>query len=174
MPMPTKYRPEMCVQARKLCLLGATDKQLADFFEVHEVNLREWKTKHPEFGEALRKAKDEADGTIAQALFHRARGYKHLAVKFFQHEGKIIHKRYVEHLAPDTTACIFWLKNRRPDVWRDRHELTGANGGAIEHKIEDVTDVEAARAVAFAMAEGAHAVTKAKRSGNAAAKEKVT
>lgn len=174
MPMPTKYRPEMCRLAYKACLLGATDKQLAEILEIHETNLNEWKKRHPDFAAALRKGKDEADAAVAQSLYHRARGYRHIAFKMFQSDGKVITKRYVEHFPPDTTACIFWLKNRRPDVWRDRHELTGANGGPVEHRVEEMPDVEAARHVAFAMAEGAEAVKRAQRTGNQAAKtEKV-
>jgi len=159
----------MVKQAKKLCLLGATDKQLAEFFEVHVSNIDAWKNTHPEFGEALRRGKEGADAVVAQSLYHRAKGYKHIAFKMFQNDGVVLTKRYVEHFAPDTTACIFWLKNRRPDLWRDRHELTGANGGPVETL--DVSKIEAARAIAFMLEEGRQAVLRAQKSGNAAGKK---
>jgi hypothetical protein len=54
-------------------------------------------------------------------LFRRATGYVHEAVKIFMPAGATapIHSTYTERFAPDTVACIFWLKNRRPDLWRD-------------------------------------------------------
>lgn len=47
------------------------------------------------------------------------KGYSYDAVKIFQHNGKPVKVPYVEHVPPDTTACIFWLKNRKPEAWRD-------------------------------------------------------
>lgn len=166
MPMPTKYRPEMCALAFKVCLLGATDKQLADILEVHETNLNEWKAKHPEFAEALKKGKTIADAEVAHSLYRRATGYKHIAFKFFQSEGRVITKRYVHHYAPDTMAGMYWLNNRMRLNWRTRqdHEHSGPNGGPIE-----VTDtLEAGRRVAFALTRAA--IEKANRSSKGAAK----
>ena len=78
---PTEYRPEYNEQARKLCLLGATDAQLADFFGVSETTINNWKLAHPEFLESLKAGKEKADALVAHALYHRAIGYKHDAVK---------------------------------------------------------------------------------------------
>lgn len=130
---PTKYKPEYIEQARKLCLLGATDRELADFFEVAESTLNLWKLEHPEFSESLKSGKEAADERVERSLFHRAIGYKHDAVKMFQAGGAVISEQYVEHYPPDTTAAIFWLKNRKPKEWRDRHqqELSGPDGGPI-------------------------------------------
>lgn len=120
---PSKYKEEYAEQAYKLCLLGATDKELADFFEVNEDTINEWKKKHEEFSEALKRGKVEADSVIASKLYHRAKGYEHKAVKFATHEGMITDQvEYIEHYPPDTTAAIFWLKNRQPAKWRDKQE----------------------------------------------------
>ena len=75
-----------------------------------------------------------SDGEIAQSLFSRAMGYSHPEVHISQFEGRIIKTEITKHYPPDTTACIFWLKNRRPDLWRDVHRLehTGKDGTPIQ------------------------------------------
>ena len=168
-----KFEPKMVRQVRKLAIAGMTDDQIAGVFEVAISTLNRWKEKYPEFMAAMKEGKDIADAEIVNALYHRAKGFRHIAFKIMQFEGKAVTKRYVEHFPPDTTACIFWLKNRQPELWRDvnRFEHTGKDGAPIQ--TEEVTDVEAARIVAFAMATGADAVTKAAKSGNAAAKKGV-
>src|SRR5689334_5578702 len=118
---PTDFRPEFPEQAYKLCLLGAIDKELADFFDVSEQTINAWKEAQPEFLDALKRGKRDADANVANRLYQRAMGYSHKAVKIFMPAGasEPVYAPYTEHYAPDTTACIFWLKNRRPDLWRD-------------------------------------------------------
>ncbi|EAX47547.1 conserved hypothetical protein [Thermosinus carboxydivorans Nor1] len=130
---PTEYKAEYAEQAYKLCLLGATDKEIADFFGVNEKTLNNWKQKHPDFLQSLKEGKEEADAKVAKSLYHRALGYSHEAVKIMQYEGEVIQVPYIEHYPPDTTACIFWLKNRQPKLWRDKveQEITGPDGGPI-------------------------------------------
>jgi serine protease inhibitor len=133
---PTKYDAKYPEQAYKLCLLGATDERIADFFGVNVDTIHEWKKVHKEFSDALKEGKEQADAVIAQSLFHRAKGYKHDAIKIFADPktGSVEKVDYVEHYPPDTTACIFWLKNRQPRQWRDKveTELTGKDGGAVQ------------------------------------------
>lgn len=126
---PTKYKPEYCQQAYKLCLLGATDKGLANFFEVTESTLNLWKKEYPEFSESLKEGKEEADAVVASSLFHRATGYSHPDVDIKIFKGKIIKTQLVKHYPPDSTAAIFWLKNRNPSKWRDKQE--------IEHSVSE-------------------------------------
>ncbi len=120
---PTKYKEEYCKQAEKICLLGATDEFLADYFEVNVSTLNEWKVKHPEFREAIKKGKDDADLKVAESLYHRACGYSHKEEKVFNNQGEIVTHETTKHYAPDPTALIFWLKNRQPKQWRDKQEL---------------------------------------------------
>lgn len=124
MARPTSYKPEYAEQAKKLCRLGAKDSELADFFGVTEQTINNWKTAHPVFFESLKEGKALADAEVADKLFKRATGYEHPAVKIVANantgQEHVVH--YTERYAPDTTACIFWLKNRRPDVWRDKTE----------------------------------------------------
>ncbi len=133
---PSAYKPEYCEQAFKLCLLGATDKDLGDFFGVSEQTINAWKSSHSEFLESLKKGKAEADAKVAHSLYHRATGYSHDAVKIFADvkTGAEQIVPYTEHYPPDTTAAIFWLKNRQRDKWRDKveQELSGDVGLTIQ------------------------------------------
>lgn len=141
---PSSFKPEYVEQARKLAQLGATDREAADFFEVAESTLYLWKHTHPEFSEALKVGKDAADARVEQSLYRRALGYTHDAQKIHvASDGGITQVPYTEHYPPDTTAAIFWLKNRKRDEWRDIKavEASGPNGGAIE--VRDVSDLAA-------------------------------
>jgi hypothetical protein len=128
MARPSKYKIEYAEQAYKLCLLGATDKELADFFEVTESTLNLWKLNHNEFSESLKSGKFEADAVIASKLYHRAKGYEHPEIITATFQGEITDMKTVtKHYAPDTTAAIFWLKNRQPAKWRDKQEIESHN-----------------------------------------------
>lgn len=121
---PSKYKPELDAQAIKLCKLGATDRELAEFFGVSESTLNLWKLDYPSFSESLKRGKDESDARVEQSLYRRALGYSHDAVKILMTKaGDVYREAYVEHYPPDTTACIFWLKNRQPDLWRDKFDV---------------------------------------------------
>ena len=73
--------------------------------------------------ESLTRSKAEADAQVEQSLYRRATGYSHKSEKIFNFQGEIIRAQTVEHYPPDTTAMIYWLKNRQPDKWRDRREI---------------------------------------------------
>lgn len=120
---PTSYKTEYAGQAYKLCLLGATDKELADFFEVAESTLNLWKKENKEFSESIKKGKLPADAEVAHSLYRRATGYKTDSVKVFQFQGEPIIVPIVEEVAPDTGAAMAWLKNRQKDKWRDKQEM---------------------------------------------------
>lgn len=149
---PSLYKPEYVEQAKKLCLLGATDRELADFFKVSEQTLNSWKTQHPEFLESLKVGKDQADQRVERSLYQRAVGYSHPDVHVSNFQGMVTLTPITKHYPPETTAGIFWLKNRKPEEWRDRIEHTGKDGGAIE--VADVSEAEVARRMAFTLAKG--------------------
>jgi hypothetical protein len=119
---PSKYKPEFVEQAYKLCLLGAKDAEIANFFGVHVDRIYEWQKKYPEFADALKRGKADADAVIAQSLYHRAKGYSHPEDQIMQYKGQPIVVPTIKHYPPDTVACIFWLKNRQRDKWRDKIE----------------------------------------------------
>ena len=120
---PSSYRDEFAEQARKLCLLlGADDHELARFFDVPPATLQEWLASVAEFAAAVRTGRTLADADVADRLWRRAIGYSHGAVRIFSHQGKALEVAYTEHYPPDTTACLFWLKSRQPDRWREGSE----------------------------------------------------
>lgn len=122
MARPSKYKPEMIEQGRKLCEAGALDRDLAQVFGISLTTLYEWKQRYPEFAESIRLSKDTADDAVELALFRKATGYSFDSEKVFQFEGAPVRVAIVEHVPPSDTAMIFWLKNRRPDQWRDKTE----------------------------------------------------
>ena len=134
MARPTKYKQEFAEQSRKLCLLGATDAELAEFFEVEESTLNNWKHAHPEFMESIKKGKSQADADVADRLYQRAMGFTHPEVDIRVVDHVIVQTPITKIYAPDPTAAIFWLKNRQRAKWRDKveQEITGANGGPVD------------------------------------------
>lgn len=124
---PTKYSPEYVEEVYKLCLLGATDEQIADFFGVTVQTLLNWCDAHPQFLEARKNGKERADAKVAEALYHRALGYSHPAVKIMSYEGSSWEHEYTERYPPDTAAAFIWLKNRAG--WRDKHEVDHTTAG---------------------------------------------
>ena len=122
MGRPTLYKPEYAEQAFKLCLLGATDESLANFFNVCVTTIDKWKLAHHEFVGALKAGKEDADALVAKSLFKRAIGHTVPETKVFNNQGEILTHEVEKHIPADTTAAIFWLKNRNPARWRDRVE----------------------------------------------------
>jgi DNA-binding XRE family transcriptional regulator len=120
---PTDYKPEYNEQAYKLCLLGATDAELGDFFGVKEQTINNWKKDYPEFFESIKKGKQIADSNVADRLYQRALGYEHDDLYIAQFQGQIVSKSIKKYYPPDPTAAIFWLKNRQSAKWRDKQEI---------------------------------------------------
>ena len=126
---------------------GYTDKNLAIHFKVSETTINRWKNEFCEFCESLKKGKDDFDSRVVeQALLKRAVGYGYVETtrelqaengEYTDEESEIsiqtlvVTKKVNKHMAPDVTAQIFWLKNRKPQRWSDMKE--------IEHRIEDIT-----------------------------------
>ena len=142
---PSEFRKGFIERAYQYALLGATDRQMAEFFGVTEQTLNNWKRRHPRFFESIKKGKFEADAVIAQSLYHRAKGYEHPDVQINVSQGQVIKTALVKYYPPDTTAGIFWLKNRQPELWRDKASLehTGKDGGPVV--IEEMSAEECLR-----------------------------
>lgn len=150
---PSKFKPEFVEQVAKLCSLAATDVDIADFFEVDVATLNRWKLQNPEFCESLKVAKDAADNRVERSLFARATGYEHPDTDIRVVDGQIVQTEMRKHYPPDTTAAIFWLKNRRSKDWRDRTEteVTGKDGAPL---IPEMSEEEIARRIAYTLAAG--------------------
>lgn len=121
-------------QVEKLAKAGWTDVQMAEFFGVTEKTWNNWKKKEPEFFQSLKDWKMEADHAVERSLYERARGYSHPDVHITSYQGEVTITDIEKHYPPDSTAAIFWLKNRKPAEWRDKqeHEHSGPGGGPLQ------------------------------------------
>ena len=131
---PSKYRSEFVEQAKKLCALGATAPDLATFFGVAVSTVKLWQVEHKEFSDALKVGKSTADRMVEQSLFRRAIGYEHDETDIRVVGTRLVKTPMRKHYPPDTTAAIFWLKNRKPKEWRDRIEksISAPDGGPVQ------------------------------------------
>ena len=106
---------------------GLTDEQLADKIGITATTLYDWKNKYPEISEALKRGKEVVDIEVENALLKRALGYEYTEERgeVSKENGKKSVKttQTVKHVPPDVTAQIFWLKNRKSAVWRDKQQL---------------------------------------------------
>jgi hypothetical protein len=122
---PTTFKPEYVEQAYKLCELGHTDFEIAQFFDITYRGFIKWKQRYPKLVQALNLAKAVADTRVGRSLYSRAVGFHYEAVKVFMPAGakKPIYAPYMEYVIPDPTSAIFWLKNRDPAHWRDAWQV---------------------------------------------------
>jgi len=136
---PTAYKSEYVRQAVKLASIGATDMEMADFFNVDVRTIYRWRNTHADFCQALRVGKDIADERVTRSLYQKAVGYEQDDVKIFMPAGgdRPVYAPYVAKVAPDTTAAIFWLKNRRPAEWRDKQDIALSGDIAINITPDD-------------------------------------
>jgi hypothetical protein len=149
----------MALQSLKLCRMGATDKDLADFFAVSEQTINSWKQKHPEFLESLKDGKVSSDAEVAHKLFLRATGFEWVEQhpikcktvtydkgKRLKEVEEVVVVEVKRVVPPDPTSAIFWLKNRQPEHWREKQHLehTGKDGGPILTKEQRDAAVQAA------------------------------
>lgn len=100
---------------------GLTDEQIATNIGITAKTLYDWKKKYSNICEALKRGKDVVDRQVENSLLRRALGYEYEEVKK-KFEGGVITEKTVtkKEVIPDVTAQIFWLKNRKPDKWRDK------------------------------------------------------
>lgn len=119
---------------------GLTDEQIAEKIRITPSTLYEWKKRYSEISEALKKGKEVVDRQVENALLKRALGYQYTEKTVEKSvEGTKV-KETVKEVVPDTTAQIFWLKNRRPDLWRDKKDV--AMEGEINNPFRELTTNE--------------------------------
>lgn len=104
---------------------GLIDEDIAANMGISRSTLGEWKNKYQVISDALKEEKEVADIRVENALYKKALGYKYTEVtEELNSSGElVVTKRVTKEVQPDVTAQIFWLKNRRPDLWRDRQRL---------------------------------------------------
>ena len=127
---PSEYDDAYAEQAKKIAELGATDQEVADFFDEDVRTIYRWKHDHDEFCQALKVGKEVADERVERSLYQKAIGYEQDEVKIFMPGGAAepVYAPFRAKIAPDTTAAIFWLKNRRGKEWRDKQEVEHSGG----------------------------------------------
>lgn len=137
---------------------GLTDEQIADNIGISRSTLSEWKKKYSDISDTLKRGKDVVDIQVENALLKRALGYEYTEttqerIVDYDEKGQKtgshmeVTKQVTKEVVPDTTAQIFWLKNRRPDLWRDRKEV-GVEGKIQTSNPYDELSVEELRALA--------------------------
>lgn len=127
---------------------GLTQDEIARKLGVAMSSFSDYKLKFPEFTEALKRGQEVVDVEVENALFKRALGYRYDEVT--REPGTVMDeetgeekrvmvetKRVTKEVQPDVTAQIFWLKNRKPEVWRDRQQLD-LKGELTVKKLEDL------------------------------------
>ena len=103
---------------------GLTDKQMAHNIGIAESTLNEWKNRFPEFKESLKRGKEVVDRQVENALLKTALGFYYTEEQVTNSGGVVTTKKYAK---PNTTAQIFWLKNRKQVEWRDKQEIEQTN-----------------------------------------------
>ena len=111
MARPSSYSPVILPVVRACATFGATAEEIANYLNIPWGSFKRWIYAEPELREALKRGRDASDERVVDSLYRRAIGWR--------------------DLPPDTTACIFWLKNRRPSEWRDVQNIDAAIGHYI-------------------------------------------
>jgi transposase len=127
---------------------GLTDEQIAQNIGIAVATLYVWKNKYPEISESLKRGKEVVDRQVENALLKRALGYQYFEVTYElveEEDGMTVErvtKRVLKEEKPDTTAAIFWLKNRKPTEWRDKQHTEISGGIDVNNPFEDLTTEE--------------------------------
>ncbi|MCD5183868.1 helix-turn-helix domain-containing protein [Enterococcus gallinarum] len=122
---------------------GLTDKQVAHNMNIAESTFHEWKKKYSVLSESLKKGKEVVDRQVENALLKRALGYEFKeTTQELTEDGMRVTKVITKQQAPDTTAQIFWLKNRKPDEWRDKKETEVSGNMTVSNPFANLSEEE--------------------------------
>ena len=129
---PLRYSPKILKQVQSLAIEGKTIEEMANELSISVKTFYEWKNKYKEFSEAIKKGKEVSDDKVEESLFKRAIGYEYEETEQVMSSGKskkdkddknIKIRKTTKHVPPDVLAQMYWLKNRRPDKWRDKQDM---------------------------------------------------
>jgi hypothetical protein len=123
MGRPSKFNRNLSLKVAALYAAGKTDREVANEIGVSIATLYNWKNQQPDFLESLKVGQDVADQLVEQSLFQLATGFKHPDEQIFCAFGKVTRVKTIKRYPPNATAAIFWLKNRKPDMWREQNPL---------------------------------------------------
>lgn len=134
---PSKFNDAIREKIIQLAKAGKTEQQIAEIIGVHVNTIGNWKGRHQDLLWALNESKQVADELVEASLFSRAVGYSHPEVKVFCDKGEITEHHVQKHYPPDVTAGIFWLKNRKPEEWRDKQDVEHSGKVALTESKSD-------------------------------------
>lgn len=123
---------------------GLTDEEIARKMKINRATLYDWQKKFSDISDAIKSNKEVADREVEQALFRKATGYRTKEITrerrinpLTRESELVVIKEIEKEIAPDTAAQVFWLKNRKPNEWRDKREVeTGAPASAFDNIAE--------------------------------------
>lgn len=118
---------------------GLTNEQIAHNMGVHRATLSKWQKQTDDINNALKRGKEVSDREVENALFKNAIGF-HYTEEQLTETGEIV--QVSKYHKPNTTAQIFWLKNRKPSVWRDKQNIE--HGGSIENNVNHYANLSEA------------------------------
>lgn len=127
---PTKYDPALHPrQAYELSLLGFSNERMAAFFGIDETTFYRWQEEYPELRQEVTRGKEPSDGKVAVGFYQRAAGYEYQSEKIVTLTlpdgggSEYVRVPITVHVPPDPGAALNWLKNRQPELWRDKKQL---------------------------------------------------
>lgn len=127
------YKNEYARQASHFCRLGASNNDLAKFFEVSTDTIHTWTLTYKEFAAAVKVGKDLSDERVVMSLYNKALGFEKVIEKeIVTKSGEIVIVKEKIYIPPSDAAISFWLKNRRRLEWRDRQEMEIGRAGEFE------------------------------------------
>ncbi len=129
---------------------GLTNNQIAEKIGISKQTFYDWLKKYPDLSDSLKKGKEIVDRQVENALLKRALGYDYEEkTEITDDKGKKTLKVITKHVVGDTTAQIFWLKNRKPDKWRDKQEIEQVTHDESESVLAKLTDEELRKLIAL-------------------------
>ena len=137
---PTHFEPEMCAQAHNYCLLGATNDELAEFFDVSPSTIDRWIAERADYRDAVRSGRVAADARVARGLYARAIGYDRTFERSVVIGSEVKPVASTVHYPPNVQACIFWLRNRRRHDWSERMRPEPGRSGLTLLEIEEAAE----------------------------------
>jgi hypothetical protein len=137
---PTLYKPENAELARKFCMLGATNEDLARCFEVSRSTIDNWIDTIPEFADSIQEGRDLADAAVIQKLYSRAMGFTTEIKKHVIYRGELREIPMTLYYPPDIQACIFWLRNRRRRDWQEKGRAALPDDGPTISELEAASE----------------------------------
>jgi hypothetical protein len=144
---PDRFHPRYTAQAEKLCAMGATDVEIADFFGISTDTLAMWRRQSAEFNLSIKIGASVADDRVERSLFQLSVGYTYVAEKVVVAMGVPTVVKYRHHVPPDRGSIEFWLKNRRGDDWREKQEIAITKASIDDYTDQELADIATGRTV---------------------------